>query len=69
MNHPSPRRLLAVGLGALLLLLIVLPACSNDPILGPNEGEKDDSGGSYSAIERLAPSDTSRAPSSNPERF
>lgn len=69
MNYPSTRRLLAVGLGALLLLLIVLPACSNDPILGPNEGEKDDSGGSYSAIERLAPSDTSRAPSSNPERF
>ncbi|MCS3650817.1 hypothetical protein GGQ08_002111 [Salinibacter ruber] len=69
MNYPFTRRLLAVGLGALLLLLIVLPACSNDPILGPNEGEKDDSGGSYSAIERLAPSDTSRAPSSNPDRF
>lgn len=69
MHHSFTRRLLAVGLGALLLLLIVLPACSNDPILGPNEGEKDDSGGSYSAIERLAPSDTSRVPSSNPERF
>ena len=69
MNYPFTRRLLAVGLGALLLLLIVLPAGSNDPILGPNEGEKDDSGRSYRAIERLAPSDTSRAPSSNPERF
>jgi len=69
MDHPFTRRSLAAGLGGLLLLLVVLPACSTDPILGPNEGEKDDSGGSYSAIERLAPSDTSRAPSSNPERF
>jgi hypothetical protein len=56
---------------ALLALVLLLPACSDDPILGPDEGEPDDSGGSYSNIKRLAPAD-SAAPeprTTNPERF
>ncbi len=55
---------------ALLALVLLLPACSDDPILGPDEGEKDDSGGSYSSIKRLAPADSSYADqTTNPERF
>ena len=54
MDHPFTRRFLAVGLGALLLLLIVLPACSDDPILGPSDGTPQE-GGSYSALDRLSP--------------
>lgn len=79
MDHPFTRRFLAVGLGALLLLLIVLPACSDDPILGPSDGTPQE-GGSYSALDRLAPPasavDSSRSsaakqvrPLTNPERF
>jgi hypothetical protein len=64
-------------LGLVLPSLLLLPACSDDPVLGPPDEPRDDGGGSYSAIERLAPADTSAAdstarrlaPRSNPERF
>mgnify|MGYP000114244545 FL=1 len=79
MDHPFTRRFLAVGLGALLLLLIVLPACSDDPILGPSDGTPQE-GGSYSALDRLSPPatavDSSQSPAprtdsttTNPARF
>ena len=80
MDHPFTRRALATGLGALLVLLTVLPGCSDDPILGPSDGTSS-GGGSYSALHRLAPPatavDSSRSTSSskrdsataNPERF
>ena len=72
-----PRRRIAVGvLGVLLPCILVLTACSDDPILGPSDGETE-GGGSYSAIERLAQPDTAAASDSmevapspkNPERF
>lgn len=54
--------------GTLILSVLLLVAgCSDDPILGPNDG-KEQEGGSYSTIKRLAPSD-STAPAPNPERF
>lgn len=80
MDRPSSRRALIGVVGALLLLLLLLPACSDDPILGPSDGEPEE-GGSYSSINRLAPSpssvDSSSASSAvpadpervNPERF
>jgi len=79
MDHLFTRRFLAVGLGALLLLLILLPACSDDPILGPSDGTPKE-GGSYSALDRLSPPttavDSSESSSSstdstttNPARF
>ncbi|MFB6230185.1 MAG: hypothetical protein ABEL04_03425 [Salinibacter sp.] len=80
MSRSYARRALAVGLGALLVILIVLPACSDDPILGPSDGSSDGNG-SYSSINRLAPpssavdssSTSSPAPPNrervNPERF
>ncbi len=80
MDRLLARRALLVGLGALLFLLIVLPACSDDPVLGPSDGTSD-GGGSYSSINRLAPpasavdssqSEASSRPESagaNPERF
>jgi len=37
----------------LLLLLFLLPACSDDPVLGPSDGTPSE-GGSYSALDRLA---------------
>ncbi|PSQ52904.1 MAG: hypothetical protein BRD28_04280 [Bacteroidetes bacterium QH_10_64_37] len=62
-----------------MLCLALLPACSDDPILGPTDGSSDDGGGSYSSINRLSPnvvdssSSTPAAPSGrdpvNPERF
>lgn len=67
--------------GALLLVALLVSACSDDPILGPDDGAPDDSGGSYSVIKKLAPTDTaavpdsahvepaSPSPSRNPERF
>ena len=66
----SPLRHTALAAGALLCVLSLLVAgCSDDPILGPDEGEPDDSGGSYSVIKRLAPSDSADASDHNPERF
>jgi hypothetical protein len=57
------------------VVLLVL-GCSDDPILGPDDGAPDDSGGSYSTIKRLAPTDSVPSPDSteapvspNPERF
>lgn len=55
---------------------VLVSACSDDPILGPSDGESE-GGGSYSVIEKLAQpdttartdsADTSAAPM-NPERF
>lgn len=62
---------LSVVVGALALTTVfALAGCSDDPILGPDEGEPDDSGGgSYSVIERLAPADAPQIQTSNPERF
>lgn len=67
---------------ALLALILLLPACSDDPVLGPDDGESEE-GGSYSVIKRLAPADTTAPgdtsatgdsllpapPANNPERF
>ena len=81
MDFPPSRYSLAGLLGMLLLLIVLLPACSDDPILGPNEGEDSDDGGSYSSIQRLSPPSPtadSTAPTTaltldrtdvNPERF
>ncbi|MFO8098336.1 MAG: hypothetical protein R6T83_01800 [Salinibacter sp.] len=77
MNRVSPWRSLAGAIGTLLVIFVLASACSDDPILGPTESP-DDGGGSYSAIERLAPptdsgavqSDTTRAKEEpNPARF
>lgn len=72
---PVRRRLLVGVLGILLPCVLILSACSDDPILGPSDGESEE-GGSYSAIERLAQPDTAAADSTesvpsptNPERF
>lgn len=61
----------------LVFVVLLLPACSDDPILGPTEADSTSNGGSYSNLERLAPTDsaagadsshlTPKAP--NPERF
>lgn len=71
--HRPLHRLLKIGTGFFLAagLILTLSACSDDPILGPNEGEPDDSGGSYSSINRLAPTDStaSQPQTANPERF
>lgn len=81
MDRSYAHRALMGLVGVLLLLLVVLPACSDDPILGPNDGSSDNGGGSYSSISRLAPSPppTDSTPSAdpglrdstdvNPERF
>lgn len=68
---PSGRTYLAGLASVLLVLVLLLPACSDDPILGPNDGEPDDSGGSYSNIKRLAPADSTayEPETTNPERF
>lgn len=66
----SALRRTVLAVGALICALSLLVAgCSDDPILGPDEGEPDDSGGSYSVIKRLAPSDSEEFSSRNPERF
>jgi len=76
-------RLLTVGISLLVVggLTLTLPACSDDPILGPNDGEESGGGGSYSSLKRLSPPSTaadSTAPTTasafpfgevNPERF
>lgn len=70
----SRRRVVIGVLGLLVPCLLVVSACADDPILGPTDGETT-GGGSYSAIERLAPSGTTATPDSalrepeNPERF
>ena len=55
---------------------VLISACSDDPVLGPSDGEPD-GGGSYSVIEKLAQpgaaaeadsTEASPAPK-NPERF
>jgi hypothetical protein len=80
-RFPGPS-VLAGGCAVLLILVLLLPACSDDPILGPSDGAPRE-GGSYSTLNRLAPPagaiDTSAsAPgavaqrmrsSYNPERF
>jgi hypothetical protein len=80
-RFPGPS-VLAGGCAALLVLVLLLPACSDDPILGPSDGAPRE-GGSYSSLNRLAPPagtvDTSASPpgvvaqrmlpSHNPERF
>lgn len=79
MDRSLPHAPVVAGLVAFLLVLVVLPACSDDPILGPSDGTEE-SGGSYSNINRLAPppdadSTQPRPPSekdsvtANPERF
>lgn len=72
------RRVLMGGGILLLPCVLLLSACSDDPILGPSDGETEE-GGSYSAIERLARPDTAESGSTrdsidavrrrNPERF
>jgi len=55
---------------------VLISACSDDPVLGPSDGESD-GGGSYSVIEKLAQPDaateadsTEASPAQkNPERF
>ena len=70
----SPLRHTALAVGALACALSLLVAgCSDDPVLGPDEGEQE-GGGSYSVIKRLAPadsaaSDSASSPARNPERF
>ena len=64
--------------GALILaVLMIVIGCSDDPILGPDDGSSS-GGGSYGVIQRLAPADTAqvdstRGPSAdqspNPETF
>lgn len=80
-DWPSLKALTPAALAGVLLglTLLLLPACSDDPILGPDEGNRpDDGGGSYSIIDRLAPPDTAAdstkalpiaPPDTNPERF
>lgn len=73
---PLLRRIFVGVIGLLLPCLVLLSACSDDPILGPSDGESE-GGGSYSVIERLARPDTAAASDSteaspvpaNPERF
>ncbi len=66
------------GVGVLLVFLfLLLPACSDDPILGPRDPDSTSTGGSYSSIKRLAPADSATPADStglglkapNPERF
>lgn len=58
-----------IGVGTLLLsMLLLVVGCSDDPVLGPSDGQKE-GGGSYSTIKRLAPSDSTAPPAPNPERF
>lgn len=65
----SPLRHVTLTVGALVCALSLLVAgCSDDPILGPDEG-KGEPGGSYSVIKRLAPTDSAQSSESNPERF
>jgi len=58
-----------------IVVSVLVSACSDDPVLGPSDGEPD-GGGSYSVIEKLAQPDTpvprstdTTSTSKNPERF
>jgi len=69
-------RLFAVLGTVFATVVLSVLGCSDDPILGPDDGAPDDSGGSYSTIKRLAPVDSTQSPDSvqspipsNPERF
>ncbi len=64
-----PQRLSVVAGILALIASLAVAGCSDDPILGPDEGEPDDDGGSYSVIKRLAPSDSVETSPANPERF
>jgi hypothetical protein len=56
-------------LSALLVAVMILATgCSDDPILGPDDGSSEDGGGSYGVIKRLSPDDTTATPV-NPEQF
>lgn len=66
-SSASWRPAAVVGTLVVSVLLLVL-GCSDDPILGPDDGETE-GGGSYGVIERLAPSDSTAPAAPNPERF
>lgn len=59
-----------------IAILMSVAACSDDPVLGPSDGESE-GGGSYSVIEKLAEPEaaadadsTEESPApTNPERF
>ncbi|MEF8866621.1 MAG: hypothetical protein V5A20_12760 [Salinibacter sp.] len=68
MSFPASWRPPAVVGTLILSVLLLVAGCSDDPILGPNDG-KEQEGGSYSTIKRLAPSDSATSPAPNPERF
>lgn len=68
MLSTSSWRSVAVAGTLFLSMLLLVLGCSDDPVLGPNDGEKEE-GGSYSVIERLAPSDSTAPTAPNPERF
>lgn len=81
--HQSLRHFLTLAFSFLLVggLILILPACSDDPILGPTDDSSDEGEGSYSSIHRLSPpspATDSTAPAAastlditdaNPERF
>lgn len=67
MASTARRTITAAASTLVLVLLLVLVGCSDDPILGP-EGPSDDGGGSYGVIKQFAPGDTTKA-APNPERF
>lgn len=59
-----------------VVVTVLISACSDDPVLGPSDGESE-GGGSYSVIETLAQPDATvkadsteaDSTSNNPERF
>jgi hypothetical protein len=67
-SFPASWRPPAVVGTLVLTVLLLVAGCSDDPILGPNDG-KEQEGGSYSTIKRLAPSDSTAPSAPNPERF
>jgi hypothetical protein len=68
MLSSSSRRLVAILSACLVAVMIVATGCSDDPILGPDDGSSDYGGGSYGVIKRLAPEDTTDTPV-NPKQF
>ncbi len=67
MNASLRPRLASALTAALFLGLFLVTGCGDDPILGPDDGSSD-GGGSYGAIQQLAPEDSVTA-RSNPKRF